>query len=327
MMHTPQARAAKDSATGIYNFDDVLRPIHHLTLTPDLMVGNLETPVTGDSTISGFPNFDAPVELLDTLYRSGFDMLQTTNNHTLDQGVSGAEKTLQNIDSRAMIPVGGTTSPALTYTPVIQTVNGISVGFIAATFGFNGYQLPNEKLYLANSIDIPKITAAIQGARDQGADIVIVMPHFGVEYQRTPNAEQKAFVNAVIDAGADAVIGTHPHVIQPTESYTTPTGNTGLVAWSLGNFMSNQQDIYTDVGMMITLEIERALSTGQVSIKNHTLIPLYTHKYTRDGKKYFEVVELKNALTLPDLTQADIQRIEKYLAEYTVESAPAAARN
>ena len=311
IVHTPMARAARNS-DGLYDFTTMFSRIKTYTEAPDIMIGNLETPVTGDGTLSGYPNFDAPVELIDALGAIGFDSLQITNNHSLDQGTKGLETTIQNVQSRGLTPIGGSLFESMAYTPVIQSKNGISVAFIAATFGFNGYQLPADKSHLANLIDVEKLTESIKSARSQGAEVVIVMPHFGIEYERTPNEDQKKLVDALVLAGADVIIGTHPHVVQPVEERVGADGKKVIIAYSLGNFISNQQDKYTDLELMINLTYERDPTTNRVSLKEYKKIPLYVHKYKTDGKNFFEVVPLTEALASAKLTPEDIARIQDY---------------
>jgi hypothetical protein len=311
MIHTPMANSARTS-DGAYEFDQMFTQIKELTIQPDIMVGNLETPVTGDSTISGYPNFDAPLEVLESLSTSGFDILQVANNHSLDQKPLGLEATLRNIESNGMLPVGGSLFPSMAYSPLVLSHDGITVALIAATFGFNGYALPEDKSHLANLIDIDKIQASIASARTQGADIVIVLPHFGVEYQRKPSYEQKALVDALVLAGADAIIGSHPHVVQTTERRTGPTGKEVYIAYSLGNFISNQQDLYTDLGLMSSLTYSKDPTTGLVTLSEVSETPLYTHKYRDEVKRHFEVVPLAGALASERLAPDDIQRIQDY---------------
>ncbi len=322
MMHSKQIQSGKittpDQGSDEYNFDSFFTDITPVTQAPDVMIANLETPVAPSRPLGQYPNFNAPLEILSALKNAGFDMLTLANNHTLDRGVSGAIETRQNVIDSGMIPIGVQTDPVQWYQPMMQTVRGINIAYISATIHLNGYTLPEDKQYLVNILEKEKVITAIESAKTQKSDIIVVLPHWGVEYARQQSPEQIEWAHAWIDAGADLVIGSHPHVVQPTEVYTSPSGRVGFIAYSLGNFLSNQQDMYTDLEGMVTVTLQKNPDTGIVSVMDHTFVPLYRERKTGDsGKTEYRVLTLLDALKRIDTySETAKERVRKYAKEY-----------
>jgi len=167
---------------------------------------------------------------------------------------------------------------------------------------------------VVHTIDSGKIEEMIRTARERGSDIVIVMPHWGNEYQRTYSEEQSELAWSWIKAGADIVVGTHPHVVQPVQVITLETGRTGIVAYSLGNFVSNQQDRYTDLGglLEITITDQPGTDTPPV-ITDYHFEYLYTHKHKlANGLTQYRTLLLSDAHYLTEITEEQKSRIIEY---------------
>jgi poly-gamma-glutamate synthesis protein (capsule biosynthesis protein) len=323
MMHHPQRAAGYNAETKTYNFDAFFSSMAGEFQSMDRMVGNLETPVAHSLSLGAYPNFNAPVALLTALKGAGFDMLVQANNHTMDKGIAGVTETYQNIIDTGMTPVGVQIQPESWYRPTVETVNGIRVAYIAVAEHLNGYTLPEDKKYMINILDTEKVIGSILSARTDGADVVIVLPHWGVEYMRKENEAQIQMARSWIDAGADAVVGSHPHVVQSVESYINPvTGKKGTIMYSLGNAISNQQDMYTDLGGMTVLRIqktvdENAVQTGASIEIQHEFMPIYTEKKTEQGKKSYRVILLEEAVSRSaDYSKEAQRRIQIYADEY-----------
>lgn len=224
----------------------------------DIAVANLEGPAARnvgpggraasdpgtifDGTVySGYPAFNYHPSLIPALSGAGFDLLQTANNHAMDRGPLGVDRTLEAI-AGAGLPATGTrprSDPDGPWHGVVSA-GGHRIAFLACSFSANGMADPNRQL-LRCYRDEASVLAQIRAlGADPAISAVIFLPHWGAEYVETPDANQRRLGRAALEAGAAAVIGTHPHVLQPIEPYRTSDGRDGFIAYSLGNFISSQ---------------------------------------------------------------------------------------
>lgn len=289
MCHTPQIEYARTNDDSL-DFKSAFRGIKQYLETSDLTFGNFETVVSGKGKkYSGYPSFNSPVEYLQALKYSGFDVLFTSNNHSMDQGADGVISTIEKVKSFGIIPIGTNISPRERDSIRIVNVDGIKLGLNSYSYGLNGRKLSTSKSYLVNIIDTTQIQSDIKKLISQKADLVIIYFHFGEEYSRTPSEFQKEIVNKTFNYGADIIIASHPHVIQPVEYYYNSKARIkkGLVAYSLGNFFSNQQWRYSDAGLILNIEITKNNYKDSVWISNVSDIPTWVFKGdTKNGREY-----------------------------------------
>ena len=175
---------------------------------------------------------------------------------------------------------------------------------------------------MVNLIDEQKIIQDISKARQQGADIVTVSLHFGAEYQRLPNAEQKKLVESLVNGGADIILGSHPHVVQPYKIFKIreENGDTrqAVAIYSMGNFISNQTRKYTDLGVIFQVNIQKSFPEETMKISAVEALPTWVHRYRKNGKLNFRVLSLEqvvNAKNDPLLKSRDYLLLEKYLTQ------------
>lgn len=302
MAHQPQLDSAYDKTTKAYDFSDNYKEITDELSAADLTMGNLETTLSGEAQkYSGYPAFNTPDSILDALKGAGFDLLTTANNHSMDRGWAGVKRTLETLDAAGIPHTGTFASKDDAGKPLILDVQGIKVDVLAYTYGSNR---TIEKSFSIKTIDLDVVKSDIQKARQDGAQIVIVCPHWGVEKARAPSDKVQSQAKAMLEYGADAVIGSHPHVLQKIErvEVTREDGSNynGLVAYSLGNFVSNQQFQYQDTGMILTVTFSRDPVNSAISIKSVTYEPTWV--YLDDDKKY---TVLPIGKTLDDKTLFD----------------------
>ena len=289
MSHGPQAQAALRPGGDRINPDDYdytacFRHVQDRFDAADFLVANLEFPC-GVKPYSGYPFFSAPQSLAYEAKRCGIDLFLTANNHICDQGRTGMDSTYV-IYSRLGVPFTGfyrSEGEEYETNPMIVDIRGIRVAFINFTYGTNGISVP--KPYRVNLLDSTHVKEVIARAKDRGAELTIAIPHWGEEYHQTPSATQRRWADMLLRQGVDAIVGGHPHVVQPVE-FRPPH----VIAWSLGNFISNQSDIFTQIGMLFELVVVRD-ARGRVSIaeanptytwcsrrrmleKNYTVIPI-----------------------------------------------------
>ena len=249
----------EEAAAQPEGFADLLRPVAPYLGIADLTVANLEGPaarnvlpgggervlpdhvLTDGVVYSGYPTFNFHPSLVTDLRDSGVDVIQTANNHAMDRGPLGVDRTLEALDA-AGLPHTGTLSRAAPDAPwhTVVSSGGARIAFLACSYSTNGRADPHHQVLLCYR-DEAEVLATIRTLHAETAiDAVIFLPHWGNEYVQTPDANQRRLARAAMEAGAAAVIGTHPHVLQPIEAITTSDGRQGFVAYSLGNFISSQ---------------------------------------------------------------------------------------
>lgn len=296
MCHSVQydyARVGKDS----FDFKPAFREVKKYIEKADLALGNLETVIAGGNTkLSGYPLFNSPEEYLEALSYAGFDILFTSNNHCLDRGKKGLLNTIGEIKKYGMTSVGTFTSSEDRDSIRIKNVKGIRFAFLAYTFGTNGIPLPKGGDYLVNLIDTNLIKRDISKSRFLNADIVVVYFHFGDEYSRKPSAYQKKIAEIAASYGADIIIGSHPHVVQGLEKIKSSVGrlDSVFVAYSLGNFISNQRWRYSDGGLLLNLTVSKKISTGEIYISSVDPLPTWVFKGNTGRKNEYVILPLQD---------------------------------
>jgi poly-gamma-glutamate synthesis protein (capsule biosynthesis protein) len=224
-------------------FEPLWEEVIPLFQSADLVFGNLETPV---APLLGQPGeayrFNAPDPLPGALKRSGFTLLSLANNHAYDQGVRGLQETLGRLEAAGLVPLGSGLDQSRAGASRILERNGLRIAFLAWTDLLNAHLNRVGKGPWVNTLEDDEAVEAVRAARLQ-ADIVVVSLHWGREDRHDPSLRQRAVAARLIDAGADLILGHHPHVLQPLEVRETG-GRRVAVAYSLGNFISNQDRVY-----------------------------------------------------------------------------------
>ncbi len=182
---------------------------------------------------------------------------------------------------------------------IITRTNGWTLGWIACTFSTNG--IADTKDQVLDCFSTGRVSELIASLKTQ-VDAVIVTPHWGNEYQLSPNSQQKTFARKWLDEGALAVIGTHPHVPQPWEKHRTPSGEEKLILYSSGNFVSNQSSAKKQTGLMLFLGLTR--KNGKAWVNGVRYLPLFMNR------RPYSVVA-SNSLSNPTDTQSASLRLAK----------------
>lgn len=259
MQHQAQLDEALKAGDGKnYDYSYCFSLIAPTIQEADYAVVNLEVPLGGGPSYSGYPCFSAPDSYAEALKEAGFDMMLTANNHCLDRRDKAARRTLTALDRLGVDHIGTYHDRAQrdTLVPFIRDINGIKVGFLNYTYGTNGIE-PKDGIEVA-LIDREKIAKEIAKTRKAGAEILVVAVHWGIEYVLNENKAQRSLAQFLVDKGVDLVIGGHPHVIQPMQVVENDsTGKRSLVVYSLGNFISNMKTRDTRGGALVRARIER----------------------------------------------------------------------
>ena len=325
MCHSQELSEASKSK-GDYDFTPFFDVIKPFTSWANLTFGNFETVTAGaDKSFTGYPTFNSPDEFAYACKDAGFDVLTTANNHCLDRGFPGIEKTIKVLNDLGAYQTGTSATEEQSNEILIVNEKGIRLGILAYTFSTNGISPPSDKKFCVNYINLAKMKEDIEAARRLGCDKIIVCIHWGEEYQRTPNANQKKIADELFSYGADIIFGSHPHVIQPMETRTiSDTGGISkkvFIIYSMGNFISNQRKRYTDGGVIVNLQIIRNNKTNTTFINKITYIPTYVST-NKSGFKILPVQEsiyaIKNKITdSPYYFPSDYSRLQEVWEETT----------
>lgn len=292
MCHSTQFKYAHIPPDG-YNFDPVFEYVKPFLMNSDFTMGNIETVFAGSKRkYSGYPLFNSPDELMQSLANTGFDLLFTSNNHALDKGEKGLIRTIDLADSLGIGIIGTYKSKEDRDSLRIYEKNNITFGMLSYTYSLNGFSLSDGKDYMISQIDKQKIKDEINSLKSAGADIVIIYFHFGNEYETEPSPYQKEIVKNAVDSGADIIIASHPHVLQPVEIFKPKNSrlDTGFVAYSLGNFVSNQRWRFSDCGIILNFEIAKDFSTDSLKLSDLNYLPFWVFKGKIDGKPQYKII-------------------------------------
>lgn len=291
LLHTPLIRNAEQE-DGSLNFDSLYEEMLPYFQNADLSVIVQETVLGGkDLGYSGYPMFNSPQEVGDSIVRAGFDIVLHSTNHTLDKGASGVENTLEFWKKYPEVTVLGINESieeqnSITY----LEKNGIKFALLNYTDSTNGIPKPSGKEYLVNTAEEEKIIADLAVA-EENAEFTIVFMHWGTEYSLTENEFQTDLAKLMCENGADLIMGSHPHVLEPVKWVESENGNKALVYYSLGNYVSRQKEVNNLLGGMATVKICRNKDQS-ICIKECSIMPTVTHYNV--NSRGFRVYPLKD---------------------------------
>lgn len=288
MLSRSVASTIKKSADPLLPFKNV----KDLLASTNFNFGNLESPLSGknDFEQTGSMTFNAPPAYTDGLSTYNFKILNLANNHALDQGITGINYTRQFLDSKNIMHIGTGTNLDEAWQGQVIDAGGIKIGFIGASYASANDGGKGKNNYVARIEDVDKLKTSIMILKTK-ADFIVVTMHAGTEYTRTANPAQIAFAHSAIDAGADMVIGAHPHWVQNIEKY-----NDKYIFYSLGNFIFDQmwsQDTKEGLTLKITLQSKKQSTNNNaatiddlqgtklgISLKQIELIPIIIDNFS-----------------------------------------------
>lgn len=307
MGHGNQIKSVAQSAAKMkskdmndFNYEPCFRYVKPIFEQADLMIGNLELTLSNKGNYAGYPMFKTPDALATYLRDAGFDILTTCNNHSNDGFLYGIEHTIDILDSLKITHTGTFKTQQereKTYPLIVEKeVDGTTfrLAFINYTYGTNGVNTPEPAV--VNLIDKDQMYKDIVAAKAANPDMIIAIMHWGNEYWLDESDYQKDNTRFLWENGVDVVIGAHPHVIEPikTDTIFDKENNTFrevLVTYSLGNFISNQYQPNTDMGLIFELELVKNSKTNKTIIGNHDYILVWRYimgRYDKASKEGFD---------------------------------------
>ena len=337
------AAAAGDGATGWGAlFSDVGDVFQHA----DFGFVNLETPVAPAHSHGSKPFlFDAPIALIDALKANGIRIVSFANNHVMDQGWAGFAETREHLRQQGLLFVGSGDTAQTAWQPVIVEANGIKVGWLGMTRWLNGGRNPDkDDLPHVNFFPYPGESGGAPGMDEAGVleaikqarlkcDLLVVSIHWGTEYAPAPRPEDVETAHKMLEAGAAVIVGHHPHVLQPVETYRTADGRDAVIFYSLGNFLSNQSRTYVDglmpdkngdprdemIGLFSAVRKDYGPGGVRVELGHVGVLPVWGE----NNRNELARGHAKSPVIHPILIDREIPRLQARLDELTKLSTPA----
>lgn len=330
--------AAAQQEDGTYDFSRTFAAVAGQTGSADLTVGNLELNFAGEPY--GSARWSAPEALADALAGVGFDVVQTANSASIQNGLSGLQSTIRALNSAGIDHVGtysDSAAKAENDGVLLKTVSGLRVAILGYTKGLGGLSLPHgaeyavDLLYEDYATDFDKIASdailrSVESARALQPDVILALLHWGSESDRTVTASQEKIANLLLENGVDAIIGTHSHIVGPmeTRSVTTTDGRekTCFVAYSLGNFYSSMDSSTATNcrdGVILNLSFTKNGETGETALSGVSYTPTYFADHGEAASPRYEILPVRTAITtnlFPELNSTMTDTIA-HLRTYT----------
>lgn len=314
MGHDPQIKSAYNPQTKTYDYQQVFAQIAPIVKQNDFGIANLEVTFAG-APYKGYPNFSSPDALAEACKNSGFGYLVTANNHSCDTGKKGILRTLRVLDSVGIVHTGTFANPQEREKNnlLILRKNSLKVGLLNYTYGTNGIPVPAPTI--VNQLDTLVIASDLKKAQKENLDKLIAFVHWGVEYNQTPNLKQRKMAEFLFKKGVDIIIGSHPHVVQPLAYFPESEENKErFVAYSLGNFVSNQRKPNTDGGIMVRLVLEK--ENGKTCIAQKGYYLTWVNKQKRpNGTSSYQILPCGEAFPMAGqgLDSLSLQKMQLFI--------------
>ena len=290
LMHMGIVNTGKQK-DGTYNYDFLFRPLSEFLALADVKVINQETILGGNSLgFSGYPRFNSPTQVGDAIANAGFNVVLHATNHAADQNKAGMVNCLEFWKQYPAVTVAGIHEENDFSIPVI-TVKNVTFAILNYTYGPNAGTIPKSYRNDFTTLN-PRVIEDIQ-SMDKEVDYVVVFPHWGTEYQSVPSSYQEEFAREMTEAGADIIIGAHPHMPQPVEWIETENGNKSLCYYSLGNYVSTQKKGLCMLEEMAWVSIHVTENGSFLNPSKTGVIPMVCH-YTSGPVRLEQVYLLED---------------------------------
>ena len=316
IIHQSQINGAKNENG--YDFSPSFQYIKEMVSEADISLGILEGALAGGEP-TGYPIFNSPDEVIDSLRDTGIDVANYANNHIYDYDDEGLQRTIE-ITKEKGLDVLGIKSTEEEKSYLVKEVDGVKIGFASYVFEtetINGYKTINSNPVSINSENLintfnyndlesfyNRIASEISAMKAEGVEFIIASMHWGEEYNTYIEATQNEIAKKLNELGVDIILGGHPHVIQPYEIICNENGHSTFVIYSQGNSLSNQSEQEIGVaesedGIMIKFTLEK--KDGNVSLKEYKIIPTWVYKEEKgDGTYYHKIIPVEEALANPE---------------------------
>ena len=331
MVYNSQLSAQYNSSNDTYDFKNNFEYVKKYIEDADYSITNLETTLTGNKIYkySSYPKFNSPDELAEGLKYAGFDLISTANNHAYDKGDLSIKNTIATLKDKGFDVVGTRLNNDNRY--IVKKINDINIGITSYSYGriinnnkyLNDVKISDEYKNSVNIFDSTSVDRAFNNInytlkKLKDTDLQVVYLHWGDKYSLKENSFQQKLSQKLCDAGVDIIIGSHPHVVQPvTTIKSSDNKHETVVAYSLGNFLSNQTrdqfSQYTEDGLIINIDISKSTTNKEAKVEKVTCIPTYLNKYYNNStsKYVYEIIPIANKSDLDKIDNISESKLEK----------------
>lgn len=333
MFHSPQLKAGYDTVTASYDFTDMFSEVKPIFEAADLAIANYETTAGGaEKGFTGYPAFNSPDETIDAIKDAGIDVITTVNNHSLDTGREGLERTVKVMREKGL-PSVGTYDKKPKSRVYMHEVKDIDVAILAYTEMVNSVGIDfsvKEMNEMLNLMDEQTIKGDVAEAKELGADLILSFMHWGEEYFEEPNERQIEFAEMMAAEGVDIILGSHPHVIQKS-AFIEGKSHTTFVIYSMGNFISNQREEtlganrnITEDGVIVQLDVRKDNIKDEISIEDVSYVPTWVYRNQEQEESTFtyKVLPIEDSINDSIVTDAFKQRMKRSLEATSEKMAP-----
>ena len=323
-----QSVYASESQT--YDFTEIFESVRDSLMDSDLTIATAETTFAGKD--AGYGNYNAPVQLLDALKSSGMDLLSLGTERALEFGYDGLLETISQVQSRGFMLAGAYEREEDVGNAQIFQINDVQVAVLAYTYGLSDNSRNRTKSayrFSVPTISLETMREDIVAARKAGAELVIVLPHWGTKNKEATNSDVYALAQSLADAGADIILGAHSNIVQGVEKLTAQRadGTTPecYVAYSLGSFLTDSRDDTNTAGVILSIRVQADPVTRKLTIEQPQYVPTYIHRYKSDGLYRYLILKTNDEAARAQLTDDAQKAMDKAQQRVTQAIGEAAA--
>ncbi|WP_430812331.1 MULTISPECIES: CapA family protein [unclassified Carboxylicivirga] len=310
MGHDAQIEGARISNADRYDFKSCFQYIRDDIESADIAIANLEVTLAG-APYRGYPSFSSPDTLVDALQYAGIDAVVMANNHCLDRRRKGLIRTCDILDEKGMPRTGvfKNADDRNKHNPLIIASKGFRLAILNYTYGTNG--IPVQSPNIVNQLDTALMARDIAKARSKGVDEIVMCLHWGLEYQTKANGTQRDLAHWLQNKGVRIIIGSHPHVLQPMEM--TKDHQPTLVAYSMGNFISNQRPAPRDGAALLFVTLSKEM--GLTRVKNASYQLTWVYRDEKGEKMAYYVLPAQRYKDADWLQNSACERLNAFIDE------------
>lgn len=292
-----------------YDFTPVFAGLGDTLSAADLAIATLETTTAGQD--KGFGNYNTAPELLDALRGCGVDLLALSTERALDKGYEGLELTVRSLTARGLAYAGVSTDVENSGATIMR-IGGMQVAVLAYTYGLSDEgsgKTGGDKRAAVALMDTQRMLSDIRQARVDGANVVIVLPHWGTKNISETPVNVTHLAVQLAEAGADIILGTHPNVPQGVERLTVTRADglehEAVVCYSLGNLLTDSRMAENTAGMVAHVSVTYDPMTRRTTLGELYCTPVYIARQRENDETVYRVVDAESSAALSTLTQSE----------------------
>lgn len=283
---------AYDENTKTYDFSHMFNNVSGFIDDADIIMGTMETGVMEGK----YNDKNVPLEFARAVKNSGVNLVTISHNHSLDNGVNGLQETRENLEDIGFDVVGDKLETANAV--CIKEVKNTKIAFLTYTcFMDNKAQKTEEELNCVNMYSEEQAKSDIEYAKENGAEYICVMIHWGDAISNTVSEEQKSIADFLVDNGVNLIIGAHPSVVQPMEVRQNADGDNVFIAYSIGTYVSTLSAEEARTELVLNIELRKSGKDGKVYLNKVDYTPIYMLDNGENAQDRFKLIDMKSTAT------------------------------